>query len=361
MMSESSPSEVSSHSQGQKLKKFKSAYILFSSDHRKQLQKNHPGAKNSEITKMLGHEWKTLDSSTKALYYAKEKEEKEKFNKMKQVNSGGYKYEKNQKNKVPLRFRTPYMFFIMHHKEQLNQLNKHENIRMIKELSAKWKTMTDEEKKPFIDLSEQDKVRQAEEWSDYMANYFKVKVKNLKKKEKVNRMIDKLFEGEKSHFDGVLKVIKNAGDEKDVKRKYVKKKKLPENEAEEHLFEIKKKKGETKRAHTEKEKTYKNIHFKKTNIQFQGSASINPNVKSEYDQGKLFELDEFIDSIEIGKLGKASKRRKSEEFEEFFENIEYSGGNSDESFQVFTNKKRHRANSGRSGISNSHKSKSKNK
>jgi hypothetical protein len=172
-----------------KFKKFRSAYILFSLDCRRELKKEFPDYSNPELTKMIAAEWKSLDITRKQVYFLKEREEKENFERKKKENKIEYKYNKNEKMKKPVRFRTPYMFYIMDHKLFLNNKDKYKNIELIKKLSDKWKSMSHEEKLPYIEKSNSDKKRYQLDWEEYIKSYFKIKKKNIRKKEKTERMI----------------------------------------------------------------------------------------------------------------------------------------------------------------------------
>jgi hypothetical protein len=206
----------------QKLKKFRSAYILFSLEYRKELQKKYPNHGNPELTKMIAAEWKSLDISQKQIFYLKEKEEKENFEKKKREDNIDYKYNKNEKMKKPIRFRTPYMFYIMDHKFFLNNKDKYKNIELIKKLSEKWKAMTETEKLPYIDKSIADKQRYKLDWENYIKCYFKIKKKNIRKKEKTEKMVLDLLkicnnnENFHSHLQNVWSRLNSSGKLKQV-------------------------------------------------------------------------------------------------------------------------------------------------
>jgi hypothetical protein len=202
----------------QNLKKYRSAYILFSLDRRNELKKKYPEYGNPELTKMIAAEWKTSDISQKQIYYLKEKEEKLIFEQIKRDNQIDYKYNKNENYKKPLRFRTPYMFYIMDHKLYLNNKDKYQNIEFIKKLSEKWKAMTIAEKQPYIDKSNSDKKRYELDWENYIKSFFKIKKKNIKKKEKTEKMIldllkicnnNQIFH---SHLTSVWNKLNSKGD-----------------------------------------------------------------------------------------------------------------------------------------------------
>jgi hypothetical protein len=205
-----------------KFKKFRSAYILFSLDYRQELKLRYPSYGNPELTKMIAKEWKNLDIMRKQEYYLKEKAEKDNFERKKKEDHIVYKYNKNDKMKKPIRFRTPYMFYIMDHKLFLNNKDKYKNIELIKRLSEKWKTMNEEEKAPYVEKSILDKKRYQMDWEKYITSYFKVKKKNVKKKEKTEKMILDLLklcnnnENFHQHLQSVWSKFHNNGEFNEV-------------------------------------------------------------------------------------------------------------------------------------------------
>jgi hypothetical protein len=174
-----------------KIKKFKSAYILFSEDYRKKLKSENIKISSQEITKQIAENWKILSISKKNEYLLKEQFEREIFLKKKKE-IGIYKYNKNHKLLKPKRFRTAFMFFMMSHREDLQHEEKFKNIDMIKSLSERWNLMKEEEKREFELLAISDKLRYDNEMDLFINHVMLNKQKRVKKKEKIQKMNVKL-------------------------------------------------------------------------------------------------------------------------------------------------------------------------
>ncbi|CAM9728367.1 unnamed protein product, partial [Sphacelaria rigidula] len=54
-----------------------SAFMQFSASHRSAVKEAHPGLKTTEIAKVLGEKWKTMDDEAKAPYNEKANRDKE--------------------------------------------------------------------------------------------------------------------------------------------------------------------------------------------------------------------------------------------------------------------------------------------
>lgn len=61
--------------------------------------------------------------------------------------------------------KNPYNFFLQENKEQLNEKMSFEEFS--KNCAEKWKSMTEEDKKPFIDKAAEDKERYKTEMASY--------------------------------------------------------------------------------------------------------------------------------------------------------------------------------------------------
>ncbi|CAG8752017.1 4588_t:CDS:2, partial [Acaulospora colombiana] len=55
------------------------AFILFSSERRPELQKNDPNMQTAQVSKILGEEWKSMDTSRKEHYNVRAKQLKDEF------------------------------------------------------------------------------------------------------------------------------------------------------------------------------------------------------------------------------------------------------------------------------------------
>jgi hypothetical protein len=171
------------------VKKYKSAYILFSLEQRPKIKEANSDLSTQNITKIIADKWNSLDKESKEKYFNKEIEEKNKFNNLKI--SKKYTYNKKLIKK-PVRIRTPYMFFIQCHKSLIKNENQYRNIQVIKDLSIKWNKMDKNEKQKYIKLSEKDKKRYEVEIDKYLNKVFSEK-KKIKNKNKGEELISKLY------------------------------------------------------------------------------------------------------------------------------------------------------------------------
>ncbi len=196
------------------LKKYKSAYILYSIEKRRLLKEKDPSLCNKVATKIIAEEWKKLSKKEKEKYKDLEQKEKEEFNQKKKDKKYAYK---KSLNKEPTRHRTPYMFSISENKDCLKGTKKYKNIENIKILCEKWKNMTEQEKLPYFQKALLDKERFKQEWEDYIHFYMKNKLKYKSKEQK-----DK--------YKNFIKDLNNATGEGFIDKKLLKIWKLTEPE-----------------------------------------------------------------------------------------------------------------------------------
>jgi len=196
------------------LKKYKSAYILYSIEKRRLLKEKDPSLCNKVATKIIAEEWKKLSKKEKEKYKDLEEKEKEEFNQKKKDKKYAYK---KSLNKEPTRHRTPYMFFISENKDCLKGTKKYKNIENIKILCEKWKNMTEQEKLPYFQKALLDKERFKQEWEDYIKFYMKNKMKYKSKEQK-------------EKYKNFIKDLNNATGEGFIDKKLLKIWKLTEPE-----------------------------------------------------------------------------------------------------------------------------------
>lgn len=199
-----------------KLKKYRTAYIIFCTEIRSKLKKaeieesefysknlkekfvtlfvehKKENFNNNVIIRKIAEIWAKCSYEDKKEFYDREKKEKEIFENKKQLGLD-YKYSKSQRFKKPIRFRTPYMFFIKEHKQNLQNKDKLENIKYIRNISVTWKKMSNEEKQKFISLAQEDKKRYHNEYFNYMRNIFSQSARNKKKNPKKIELIKKFL------------------------------------------------------------------------------------------------------------------------------------------------------------------------
>lgn len=170
------------------LKKYNSAYIIFSLEQRPKIKEANINLSTQNITKLIAEKWNSLNKEEKEVFIQKEIEEKNKFNDSKKIKNYSYK---KKLIKKPVRIRTPYMFFIQNHKSLIRNSSQYQNIEVIKDLSLKWNNMNNIDKLKYIKLSEKDKKRYEIEIEQYLSNVFSNK-KKIKNKNKAEELISKL-------------------------------------------------------------------------------------------------------------------------------------------------------------------------
>ena len=189
-----------------KIKKYCSAYMLYSKKEYYNIKKKYSNLNNNEIFKLIGQNWKKLPIKNKEKYFEEEKLEKEKFNKNKIKYE--YNYNKNKKLlKKPKRFRTAFMFYLQLNKNIINFQN---STKIIKELSKKWNNMNLKDKEIYIKKELDDKMRYKKEYLEYINNLLKNEKKN--KKNDLIKMYNKMkniFNIENNNNNELLLNVKN--------------------------------------------------------------------------------------------------------------------------------------------------------
>jgi len=168
-----------------------SAYNYYVQENRANINKQNQDKKFSEISKMMGDTWRNLTETERTPYALKAQEDKKRYEmEMKNYvppvpsssessdsdSSSSEEVKKPPRKKAkrdpnaPKRAPNPYMIF-------QNAPDGRPKFRMLypdlkmheiaKKMSEKWKTMTDEEKKPYVDQSSKDKERYQREMAAY--------------------------------------------------------------------------------------------------------------------------------------------------------------------------------------------------
>jgi len=173
-------------------KKPKTAYFLYSDEHREAAKQKVAGNKSaSEVSKILGAEWNSLSEDQKKPYnerykaameiykkeleeYKKNKpesesesEESDEGNKKKRKKKGAKKTKDENAPKRPL---TSYMLFSQSKRKEILEANPTMKVTEVaKEIGALWKNISAEEKQPFIEQAEKLKKAYQIEKSKYDA------------------------------------------------------------------------------------------------------------------------------------------------------------------------------------------------
>jgi hypothetical protein len=186
-----------------------------------------------------------MPEAKKEVYYKQEEQGREQFLKRKQQLNTKYTYKTNPRNKVPVRFRTPYMFFIKKHKEQLNSHSKLENINTIKQLTEVWHNMSKDEKNEYVKMTEEDKNRYDRDVEQFMLTCMKYKEKKIKKKEKIERFLKQFLENK--IMTGDESALDNFKFEEVAKREKGLRKSLKKFKKDSLIFNVSKKKTNKKK------------------------------------------------------------------------------------------------------------------
>jgi len=175
---------------GSIIKRCKNAYILYTIKRRKELSELYPHLSNIELVKKIAFEWRNLPFEEKEVYKQKELKDREEFNLSKSNLNTNIKY-KTRILKRPLRFRTPFMFYLQDNKGVLSkEKNSTTNVDKLREIGAKWKSMSLVDKKNYIEKAKKDKERYNEEFEFYIkTNLLQTKNSKKKKHKKIEKMI----------------------------------------------------------------------------------------------------------------------------------------------------------------------------
>jgi len=167
-------------------KRAMSSFMFFANDRRKDLRKEFPELKITEIGKKLGLLWKTLTPDDKKKYDGEALKDQERYQKAMQTytppspsssesdSDDEPKKRKAKKKKVkkdpnkPKRSMSSFMFFANAKRQEVREKFPELKITEIgKKLAEMWKIITETEKKKFEDLANVDKQR----YKDAMVHY----------------------------------------------------------------------------------------------------------------------------------------------------------------------------------------------
>ena len=168
-------------------KKNSSAYIFFCKKTRADVKASHPDMKGTDVTKELGRIWREdLDDEDKVEFIEQATEDKTRYDEemkdytpsaewISQSESSseddGGKKKKNNRKSGPKRAIPAFMFFCKAKREEVKSNNQDMDAKDVtRELGRIWREdISDDEKKPFTTLAENDKIRyikEKEEWTD---------------------------------------------------------------------------------------------------------------------------------------------------------------------------------------------------
>jgi len=161
-------------------KKWKTSYIFFCAAQRELLKNQDVKFKATEITAKLAEMWKHLSDREKVKYEELSKQDKERYIKEMSTYSPSETYKKKERT-GPKRPTSSYMFFCQHERDTIKNECPNMNAKEItSELGRRWKTLTDEQKVPYLEKQDKDKAR-------YMNEKQSIPQPEKEKKQKVRK------------------------------------------------------------------------------------------------------------------------------------------------------------------------------
>lgn len=151
-------------------KKWKTSYIFFCSEQRELLRNQNQKYKTTEITSKLADMWKKLSPSERVKYEELSNKDKERYNEEKTTYSSPEEFKKKEKPLIK-RPTTSYMYFCMDERVNIKNENPTMSAKEItSQLGKRWRILTEEQKKPYIERQNNDKLRYSTQKSELERN-----------------------------------------------------------------------------------------------------------------------------------------------------------------------------------------------
>jgi hypothetical protein len=146
-------------------KKWKTSYIFFCSEQRELLRNQNEKYKPTEITSKLADMWRKLSPSERVKYQELSNADKERYVEEKSNYSHAEECKNNEKNLIK-RPTSSYMYFCMDVRPKFKKENPNLTAKeLTSQLGKKWNNLSDEEKTPYIERQNKDKLRYSVEKS----------------------------------------------------------------------------------------------------------------------------------------------------------------------------------------------------
>jgi hypothetical protein len=139
-------------------KKWKTSYIFFCAEQREILRKQETKYKTTEITSKLAEMWKQLSDNERVKYEELSTQDKERYIKELSAYSPSEEYKKKETG--PKRPTSSYMFFCKQQRDSIKKEFPNMNAKEItSELGKRWKNLSEQQKVPYIERQNKDKIR----------------------------------------------------------------------------------------------------------------------------------------------------------------------------------------------------------
>lgn len=151
-------------------KKGLNPYMIFSRKRVKEIRVHDPKVQQKDALRMASAEWKAMSDAQKKPYL--DAAEKDKIRHQEELRayleSRGEDPDVHSEHRAPKKGLNPYMFFSRERVKEIRAQNpdiqQKDALRMA---TAQWKTMSDHEKRPYLEMAEKDKIRHQEEMAEF--------------------------------------------------------------------------------------------------------------------------------------------------------------------------------------------------
>ena len=126
------------------------AFMRYSSQRRSKIRVEDPTASMIQISKIIGDEWRNLNSTDKQPFHDAAAKDQEVYKLAKEA------YDKTK----PKRPRTAYALFMKTNRSMIAE--KHPNVSprdLMKYIATEWKSLTVDEKQKYVDMAKEDRKR----------------------------------------------------------------------------------------------------------------------------------------------------------------------------------------------------------
>lgn len=147
----------------------KSAWVFFVQEHRDEILLKNPDMQFGDVCKNLSPIWAGLDVTERKKYDEMHTKDKERYTLQKERLTPDQKFtlkqiktkkRRSRKDKRPKQALSPYMFFVTQNRSKIVESNAEMRFEDVgRELGKRWRSMSTDEKAPYIELYKQDKIR----------------------------------------------------------------------------------------------------------------------------------------------------------------------------------------------------------
>lgn len=151
----------------------KTAWIFFCNSNRKRILNKNPDMSFGDVCKELAPQWKALSDEEKRPYIDLHEKDKKRFieesanltDEQKRYLKQHKKQKRELKKQYPKPGLSPYMFFVIDKRQEVVAQSPGASFQLIgKLLGTKWNNMSSDDKRPYVEKSQKDKLRYVKEF-----------------------------------------------------------------------------------------------------------------------------------------------------------------------------------------------------